>query len=136
MDLGLKDKVVVCLSSASSFAKGIATEFAREGAKVVVSTSEAFRKELDQAVADIEKETGNKPYAYTYDVLDNAKGKLAKKNCDLIVANDVSRADAGFAVDTNVVTLITPDELKELPLMTKRALADEICSRILRLRKA
>ena len=71
MDLGLKDKVVVCLSSASGFAKGIATEFAREGAKVVVSTSEAFRKELDQAVVDIEKETGNKPYAYTYDVLDN-----------------------------------------------------------------
>ena len=72
MDLGLKDKVVVCLSSASGFAKGIATEFAREGAKVVVSTSEAFRKELDQAVIDIEKETGNRPYAYTYDVLDNA----------------------------------------------------------------
>ena len=72
MDLGLKDKVVICLSSASGFAKGIATEFAREGAKVVVSTSEAFRKELEQAVIDIEKETGNKPYAYTYDVLDNA----------------------------------------------------------------
>ncbi len=72
MDLGLKDKVVVCLSSASGFAKGIATEFAREGAKVVVSTSEAFRRELDQTVADIEKETGNKPCAYTYDVLDNA----------------------------------------------------------------
>ena len=71
MDLGLKDKVVVVLSSASGFAKGIATEFAREGAKVVVSTSEAFRKELDQTVVDIEKETGNRPYPYTYDVLDN-----------------------------------------------------------------
>ena len=36
MDLGLKDKVVVCMSSASGFGKGIATEFAHEGAKVVV----------------------------------------------------------------------------------------------------
>ena len=52
MDLGLKDKVVVCMSSASGFGKGIATEFAREGAKVVICTSEAFKAELDQAVAD------------------------------------------------------------------------------------
>ena len=54
MDLGLKDKVVVCMSSASGFGKGIATEFAREGAKVVICTSEAFKAELDQAVIDIE----------------------------------------------------------------------------------
>ena len=47
MDLGLKDKVVVCMSSASGFGKGIATEFAREGAKVVVCTSEAFKAELE-----------------------------------------------------------------------------------------
>ena len=71
MDLGLKDKVVVCMSSASGFGKAIATEFAREGAKVVVCTSEAFKAELDQTVADIEKETGNRPHAYMYDVLDN-----------------------------------------------------------------
>ena len=45
MDLGLKDKVVVCMSSASGFGKGIATEFAREGAKVVICTSEAFKAE-------------------------------------------------------------------------------------------
>ena len=53
MDLGLKDKVVVCMSSASGFGKGIATEFAHEGAKVVVCTSEAFKAELNQAVVDI-----------------------------------------------------------------------------------
>ena len=73
MDLGLKDKVVVCMSSASGFGKGIATEFAREGAKVVVCTSEAFKAELDQAVIDIEKETGNRPHPYMYDVLDNER---------------------------------------------------------------
>lgn len=71
MDLGLKDKVVVCMSSASGFGKGIATEFAREGAKVVICTSEAFKAELDQAVVDIEKETGNRPHPYLYDVLNN-----------------------------------------------------------------
>ena len=71
MDLGLKDKVVVCMSSASGFGKGIATEFAHEGAKVVVCTSEAFKAELNQAVVDIEKETGNRPYPYMYDVLNN-----------------------------------------------------------------
>ena len=71
MDLGLKDKVVVCMSSASGFGKGIATEFAREGAKVVICTSEAFKAELDQAVIDIEKETGNRPHPYLYDVLNN-----------------------------------------------------------------
>ena len=50
MDLGLKDKVVVCMSSASGFGKGIATEFAHEGAKVVVCTSEAFKAELEAYV--------------------------------------------------------------------------------------
>ena len=64
MDLGLKDKVVICMSSASGFGKGIATEFARESAKVVVCTSEAFKAELEQAVLDLEKETGHRPYPY------------------------------------------------------------------------
>ena len=50
MDLGLKDKVVICMSSASGFGKGIATEMAREGAKVVICTSEAFRAELEQTL--------------------------------------------------------------------------------------
>ena len=53
MDLGLKDKVVVCMSSASGFGKGIATEFAREGAKVVICTSEAFKAELDLSLIHI-----------------------------------------------------------------------------------
>ena len=64
--------------------------------------------------------------AETDDVLDNARGKLVRKNADLIVANDVSRKDAGFAVDTNAVTLITGDDLRALPLMTKREAADGI----------
>ena len=64
--------------------------------------------------------------AETDDVLENAERKLEKKNCDLIVANDVSRSDAGFGVDTNVITLITRNGAKALPKMTKRAAADAI----------
>ncbi len=72
MDLGLKDKVVIVLSSAAGIGKGIATEVAREGAKTVIATAEPFEAELEQACADIEHETGNRPYCFYYDVLDDA----------------------------------------------------------------
>ena len=64
--------------------------------------------------------------AETDDVLENARGKLEKKNADLVVANDVSRSDAGFGVDTNAVTLITREGQQALPLMRKRDVADGI----------
>ena len=64
--------------------------------------------------------------AETENMLENARGKLTRKNADMVVANDVSRADAGFGVDTNAVTLITRGGAKELPLMSKRAAADAI----------
>lgn len=72
MDLQLKDKVAIVLSSASGIGKGIATEFAREGAKVVIATAPAFKADLEKAQADIEKETGNRPFTYYYDVKDPA----------------------------------------------------------------
>lgn len=68
--------------------------------------------------------------AETDDVLDNAKGKLSRKNADLVVANDVRRADAGFGVDTNAVTLITRVDQRELPVMPKRDVADAILDRV------
>ena len=68
--------------------------------------------------------------AETDDLLANARGKLTRKNADLIVANDVSRSDAGFGTDTNAVTLITADEAVSLPLMTKREAADAILDRV------
>ena len=64
--------------------------------------------------------------AETDDVLENARGKLDRKNADMVVANDVSRADAGFGVDTNAVTLVTHDGETALPLMRKREVADGI----------
>ena len=68
--------------------------------------------------------------AETNDVLENARGKLKRKNADLVVANDVSRQDAGFGVDTNAVTLITADDARELPLMSKREVAHGILDRV------
>ena len=51
MDLGLKDKVVLCMASAAGLGKGIATEMAREGAKVMICTAEPFKDQLLEAQA-------------------------------------------------------------------------------------
>ena len=72
--------------------------------------------------------------AETNDVLAHARDKLARKNLDMIVANDVTRAGAGFDVDTNIVTLIDGEGMKELPMMTKREVADGILDRVAELR--
>lgn len=73
--------------------------------------------------------------AETDHVVKHAKEKLAAKNLDLIVANDVTRPGAGFNTDTNIVTLITADRTEDLPIMTKRAAAEIILDRILEIRK-
>lgn len=63
--------------------------------------------------------------------LARAREKLEKKNCDLIVLNDVGREDAGFGSDTNVVTLIDAGgKVEELPKMSKLAVADRVLDRL------
>jgi phosphopantothenoylcysteine decarboxylase/phosphopantothenate--cysteine ligase len=65
--------------------------------------------------------------AESRDLLDNASEKLKSKNLDLIVANDISAADAGFGAETNRVTLLFADGRKEsLPLMEKSEVAEVI----------
>jgi phosphopantothenoylcysteine decarboxylase/phosphopantothenate--cysteine ligase len=68
--------------------------------------------------------------AETHDVLERARRKLASKQVDLIVANDVSRPDAGFEVETNVATFIDAEGETTLPLMSKRELAARILDRV------
>jgi len=68
--------------------------------------------------------------AETSDVVAYAKGKLQQKGADLIVANDVSRADAGFDVETNAVTLVTANGVEDVPLQSKQAVAARILDRI------
>ena len=73
--------------------------------------------------------------AETNDVLAHAKDKLARKNLDMIVANDVTRPGAGFDVDTNIVTLITKDGQEALPMMSKAEVAQRILDHALALRR-
>ena len=73
--------------------------------------------------------------AETNRVQENAKEKLDKKNLDLIVANDVTMAGAGFNTDTNIATLISKKGISEYPLMSKRKLADIILDTVLEIRK-
>ena len=63
----------------------------------------------------------------TRDMLENSRAKLEKKNVDMICANNLKVAGAGFGTDTNVITLITKDNVEELPLLSK----EEAASRIL-----
>lgn len=67
----------------------------------------------------------------TENLLENSKKKLQKKNLDMICANNLKVKGAGFATDTNVITLITKDNVTELPIMSKAEAADVILSEIL-----
>ena len=70
----------------------------------------------------------------TENMIENSKAKLAKKNLDMIAANNVKVEGAGFGTDTNILTLITGEDQKELPIMSKdeaaNALLDEILKRM------
>ncbi len=70
--------------------------------------------------------------AETENLLENARGKMEAKNLDMIIANDVSEADAGFNVDSNRVTILSRDGKKEpLPLLSKAEVAEEVIGRVI-----
>jgi phosphopantothenoylcysteine decarboxylase/phosphopantothenate--cysteine ligase len=72
--------------------------------------------------------------AETEDLLVNAREKLARKNLDMIVANDLTEEGAGFDVDTNVATILFPEgEAVELPRLTKKELAGVILDQVAKL---
>ncbi len=74
--------------------------------------------------------------AETDNLAKNAGKKLVEKNLDMVVANDIGQAGAGFNVDTNCVTLLLRDgTVENLPLMQKAALADVILDRVVALRR-
>ena len=107
-------------------------------AQKIKKTGEDMTIQLE-ATTDIAAELGKRKHvgqilvafaAETNDVLENAQRKLAKKNADLVVANDVSRSDAGFGVDTNIITLISRTDIRPLEKMSKADAADAILSRI------
>jgi phosphopantothenoylcysteine decarboxylase/phosphopantothenate--cysteine ligase len=71
--------------------------------------------------------------AETEEVVERATAKRDRKHVDLIVANDVSRGDAGFDVDTNAVTIVGADGAESLPLQSKARVAAEVFDRVERL---
>ncbi len=71
----------------------------------------------------------------TKDMLENSRRKLVHKNLDMIVANNLKVAGAGFGVDTNVITMITPGKEIALEMMSKDEAAEQVLDEIMRLRK-
>ncbi len=68
----------------------------------------------------------------TEHMLENSRAKLEKKKIDMIVANNLKVAGAGFGVDTNVVTIITKDDVQELPQMSKELVAEKLLDQIVK----
>ena len=67
----------------------------------------------------------------TEHMVENSVKKLHKKNIDMIIANNLKQTGAGFGTDTNIVTIITKETTKELPIMSKELVAQSILSEIL-----
>ena len=82
-------------------------------------------RRTDQVICGFSMETEN--------MLENSREKLRKKNVDMICANNLKVAGAGFGVDTNIITVITPEETVELPLQSKEAAANAILDQALKL---
>lgn len=90
--------------------------------------SEICRNKGDRIVVGFAAESEN--------VVEEARRKILRKGCDLLVANDISRSDAGFDVDTNAVFLVTPDgEAEETALLSKRDVARQILDRVEKLQR-
>lgn len=68
----------------------------------------------------------------TQDVIENSRKKLLKKQIDMIAANNLKEAGAGFGTDTNIITVITKDGSETLPIMTKDQAAHSLIDRILK----
>jgi phosphopantothenoylcysteine decarboxylase/phosphopantothenate--cysteine ligase len=73
--------------------------------------------------------------AETENVLENARQKLVSKNLDAIVVNDVSREGVGFDTDRNAVTIITREDVVEVPETTKWEVAQRVLDQVVRLRQ-
>lgn len=89
--------------------------------KDILSSAAAARRE-GQFICGFSMETQN--------MLENSRAKIEKKKIDMIVANNLKVAGAGFGTDTNVITVITPDSEREYPLMSKQDAAGHILDEI------
>lgn len=108
---------------------------------------EKIKKKDDVAVIELERTddilgtmSGRKTKQFlcgfsmeTENMLENSRAKLEKKKLDMICANNLKVNGAGFGTDTNVVTIITKDNEKELSIKSKEEVAFEICDNIMKI---
>ncbi len=79
-------------------------------------------KKSDQVIVGFSMETEN--------LIENSRKKLESKNADMICANSLTTEGAGYQVDTNIVTMITKNDMTELPIMSKNEVADRILDKV------
>lgn len=71
----------------------------------------------------------------TQDLIKNAQNKFKRKNCDLLVANDLNEMGAGFKTDTNKVTFISKNDIQEIELMSKDELSELILTKLIQIKE-
>ena len=71
----------------------------------------------------------------TENMIENSKKKLIEKNVDMIACNNLKQKGAGFGVDTNIITIITKDNINELPLLSKNEAANKLLDEIMKIKK-
>ncbi len=140
----MRDAVMRLLPQASIVVKTAAVSDYRPKAAAVQKIKRKGPMNLElEATPDILKELSSKKGAQiivgfaaeTENVLENARQKLVKKNLDAIVVNDVSREGVGFDSERNAVTIISREEVIEVPETTKWEVAQRVLDQILRLRQ-
>ena len=111
-------------------------------AKIKKSNQDILTLELEKTTDILSNVSGNRHgsllvvgfAAETNEVTSYARSKLVKKKLDMVIANDITQKGAGFNSDTNIATIITRSTEIDLPLMSKRELADKILDEVLKLR--
>jgi len=131
-----KADALLMAAAVADFRPAHASEHKLKKDKQIPKIELAFTPDILQQVAKHKAKHGTPKVtvgfaAESQDLLENAREKLDVKALDLIVANDISAEDAGFSVDTNRVTLLYPDgQHRELPLMSKAAVAQAVLEEV------
>lgn len=124
--------VAICAAAVADYTPVSAADHKLKKGKEPLSVIEL--KETVDILASLSRSKGERVVvgfaAETNDLLEHAQAKVAKKGCDFIVANDVSKSESTFGSDTNRISFVFPDSHEELPLMSKESAAQAILSKV------
>lgn len=150
---------VIDVESAEDMFEAVSREFDNQDIVVMsaavadyrpkIMAEEKIKKKTDDTVLELERTVDilgtlstekSKPFVCgfsmeTENMLENSRAKLEKKNLDMICANNLKVKGAGFGVDTNIITIITKNDVEELPLMSKDEAAGGILDKIVSIMK-